>query len=349
MASLLHRIFFDKNASNTYGLQDVAPLPKHVYAGGGDDGGNEPENPVLNKIAYGHRIGVYYLLAFGSLLVTLVIFKQKVFYKLFTKLVFKRDTVDDISEYVDDDGKKKIKMWLYVLLFIGVFVVVFFVMWLVGCFLYLLIGMLARDHPFKEASAAWKHIFISYNGVSIGLNFWLMFLLLILLLAVHYLGYSMFFKGWYDDMYFQDMGKKREDTQLDSFIHYYALTLLVMFTFMMILLCMDRMAFCCKGVDNTYAYYTMCMLLGYMVLSVYILKEYKAARYKRLAFISLLVFAIVFLYSFVIVIIDSIRYSSTNIVKAYFKRKFFKRHVLSWGIDISGVKIAGAAPPSNAA
>jgi hypothetical protein len=313
-----------------------------VYKGGGrkggDGDGDGDANPVVEKLKYGHRMGVYYMLVFGSLLIALVIFKNKGLKKVFRKAVFKRQNIEDIGEDIGNDPKMKMKMWHYVLLFLAIFVAVFIGLWLIGAFLYILIGNITKDNSFQISKDVWKYIFINYDGIPIAMHFWLVFILVVLVLSVHYLGYAKFFSGWYDDMYFQDTGKKNEDDQLDSFIHYYALTILVMFTFFMILLCMNKMAI--KNGSQLYAYYTMIMMLVYLALSVYILKQYKWGKNKKLAFIALLVFAVVFLYMFIITLIVTVT-EGNGALKAMFgkgkKGRLFKDMIFRWGIDVSKV------------
>lgn len=207
-----------------------------------------------------------------------------------------------------------------------------------GCFVFILIGLINQDEPFKVAKKVWKHIFINFDGIPIGLNFWLVFFLIVIVLSIHYLGYSTFFNGWYEDMYFQDVGKRREDTQLDGFIHYYSLTILVLFTFFMILLCLKMMIQ--PGETQLYGFYTMFAFLIYLCIAMYVIKQYKMGRYKRILFILILVFMVVFLYMFVIVLIVSIMSTkSPSPLKEMFGKGsgIFVNMILRWGIDASAV------------
>lgn len=357
MASLLQRLVFDKElVSNDYGVAEPVPLPKSVFLEGGgveegDDAGEDSGvNPVIKNIGYGQRMSVYFLLVFASLFIALVVFKTNAI----QTAVFKKK-VDDIGKEVEDDPKKKVKLWIHVLLFIAIFLGVFLGLWLIGAFIYVFFGVLSEDEPFNVAKQVWKHIFISFNEIPIGMNFWLVLFLIILVLAVHYLGYSMFFKGWYEDMYFQDSGnkKKKQDTQIESFIHYYALTILVLFTFFMILLCMKTMVQ--KGESKLYAYYTMFFFLIYLALAVYVLKKYKQGDYVKISFVAILVFLVVVMYSLLITLIVSVIVSTSgkkgpSPLKGMFKKGMFSNIILRWGIDVSSVipsKKKGAKAPVN--
>lgn len=360
MSTLFQKLLFDKElVKNDYGVNEPVPLPKHVsysYVGGGEDAGEgegsgdkPPPNIGATNIKYGQRMSLYFLLVFASLLISLIIFKNKAF----KKAIFKRNPVKDIGEDIGNDTKKKTKMWTYVLLFISIFVAIFIGLWLVGSFIYIFIGVLGEDEPYKVAKQVWKYIFINFDEIPIGLNFWLVFFLVIIVLSFHYLGYAAFFNGWYEDMFFQDTGKKKEDSQLDSFIHYYAITILVIFTFFMILLCMKAMSQ--PGQTQLYAYYTMFMFLIYLAFSLYLMKQYKWGKYKKLAMILLLIFIVVFMYLFVITLLVSVVVASggkgPSPLKAIFKKGSgtYSNLFLRWGIDASSVipsKKAAAAKGS---
>ena len=265
--------------------------------------------------------------------VMLLIFLLSVFLAIITvkdpnivKAIFKTKTVNDLST-INDKWKKMIR---FTILFIA-FIVAYIVALLIGVYIYLNLGsMYLNDKiPIMEK---FSNIFWSYKNdvdedVFIGIDYIIALVIVLFIVYIAYMGFSKWYPDWLESIYFQTIDKnngKPDDTQAHKYIYYYAILIVLMMFFYLIVFDVNLLQ-----KSKLYMSVNIIFLLGYMILALIILKEYKFGNPKKLAFIVILIVLMFILYPIVISLLKG-----GNETKEMFSNNFLMDLLFHFGINV---------------
>lgn len=274
-----------------------------------------------NKMEYFQRWNLYIFIFFLSVFFAILTMKDK---NLVASLL-KRSKINDMA---NDLGNENLR-WKRVTEFTVVFVALVFaynLAFVFGMFIWLAIGRLfvERNEPLK---ASWKKIFWKYTNewgeqVFIGKTYFLTLILVCFLTFVCYIGFSKWFKDWLNSLYFQTNQNKKQAPQTQKYIHYYALFLIIMFIFFVMLIDVKQLK------DNKlYMFYNIAFFMAFLIMALSIFKDFLNGNRKKLAFVVLLLFLMFFLYP----ILMTMLMMETNI-KSILNRNFFKKVIFDLSI-----------------
>jgi flagellar basal body-associated protein FliL len=299
MANILHRLFFDKEPSDEptfLGIHEPAPLhkvesfsPTHATQHGGAPAGVLKDN----KMEYMKRWNIYIFMFFISVLLTIITMKDDEI----IKGILKTDKIYDMSNDISQDPKKR---WILIIRFTIVFIcfVIAYnlaLLLLLYAFNYMASGVASDVVPFREL--IWRYTNQFGQDVQIGKTWIILLILITLVVFVIYVGFSKFYPSWFDNLYFQSVKKKKDDTQVQKYAYTYGLFMLAMMIFVVILLNITV-------VDHKlYTYYNFIFLLSYLIMMFLILKELKFGNLPKLAYIVILVFLMFFFYPIIMSLI----------------------------------------------
>jgi len=323
MANLFNRIFLDEK-KEFFGLSDVN---KNIVTGGNEAKAASPieiapqptaapqptsapqptaaptSAPDLSifvggkadnsRFAYYQRRNVMLLIFLMSVFLAIITINNK----NIVKVIFKTKTVDDLST-IDNKWTKMIR---FTILFI-VFIIAYIIALLIGVYIYFNIGSMFLNDKIP-ISHKFSNIFWSYKNdvdedVFVGLDYIIALIIVLFVVYIAYMGFAKWYPDWLDSIYFQSIEKKNgkeDDTQPQKYIYYYAILIVLMMFFYLIVFDVNLLQ-----KSKLYMFINIIFLLGYMIIALIILKEYKFGNPEKLAFIVILISIMFILYPIVI-------------------------------------------------
>lgn len=266
---------------------------------------------------YFKRWNLYFFIFFLSVFLAIFIMKDPEL----IKAIFKKTKYTNIT---DIDPQKK---WTYLMRFTIVFVCIVLALnigFIIGTYIYLAYGSL-----FTNKQMTLKEIFWKYKDedevINIGKTYILTMAFVLFITYILYLGYTKWFPKYFDNTYYQSTGKKPEPSQLQKYIFNYATFLICMMVFFILLLVIHHF-------DNNrlQLIYNIIFYLLYLIMSLLILKEVKFGQYKKIAYISILIFLMFFMYP---ILLDLIKLEKN--AKDIFNTEFIINLIFNFGLTRS--------------
>ena len=289
--SLLQRIIFDKDevplsvgpveAVKTPEVLEVPVAITTIQTGG---------KIKQNYMEYFQRWNLYLFIFFISVFLAIItINKTKISQKL-----LKNKSITDMSTDLGDEQERWKRMVNYTIVFICI-VLMYNLALMFGAYIWIHIGKMFTSNP-KPALDIWETIFWKYKNpfdevIEIGKTYMITLIMVLFVVFTCYIGFSKWFPDWFDSMYFQSTPKKKQDTQPQDYIYYYAIFLIGMMLFLVIILDIKML-----GDNKMYMFYNIAFFIAYMILVLFILREYKNGKPKKLGLTAILVFLMFFTY-----------------------------------------------------
>lgn len=318
MSYIFNRMFFDKdNIDLNTNIPEILPLEqaqKELYQVGG--------KVKDNKMEYFQRWNIYFFIFFLSVFFAIMTVKDK----QIVKGVFKQKTVPNMADVGKDDNERWVKIVRFTCVFIAL-IIAYHIGFFILAYFYIGFGNIFLDRK-GTASSYWKEIFWKYKNpfkkeIFIGKTYMVMLIMVLLVVFVCYIGFSKWFPDWFDSLYFQTTIKKKDDTQTTKYAYYYGLFLITMMLFFIMILNLNVLE------DNQlYMYYNIIFAVAYLILIFYIIRQYKNGDKKKLAFITLLVFIMFFLYP---ILLSLIKMEKGG--KDIFSGNFLKNLIFNFGLN----------------
>ena len=291
MANLLHRIIFDEELSEGYNaafpLHEAHENLKREQVGGAEGPAPAAPKGKNNKMEYFQRWNLYFLLFFLSVFLAVIVFRIKGV----PEMILKKKRVNDMAVDISKDPTTRWRRIVELTVVFIAFVLAFNLALIAGVGVFKGLTGLFMSKNTKMSEIFWKYTDPYGQTVEIGKTYIGVLLQVCFLTFVCYIGFSKWFPDWFDNMYFQSSGKKKEDTQVQRYLFVYGLFLIAMMLFFMILLDVAVL-----DSNKLYMFYNIIFFLGYLILTFIIMKEFRMGNIKKLAFISILVFLMFFAY-----------------------------------------------------
>ena len=307
MANLFNRIFDLSDKQNF--IETKAELPIEVQAEPPLEvprpkpkrkgGASQEERLEHDHMDYFQRWNVFLLIFLISIFLAILTMKNKIF----INKILKQKKVDDLST-LDDKWTKIIRFTIF---FIAL-ILAYNIALIIGVYLYFGIGnMFLSDKDKIPAKTKFIQMFWKYENdindeVFIGKDYAVALSVILFIVFVAYMGFSKWYPDWLDNIYFQTVdksNKKKDDTQPEKYIYYYAIFLILMMFFYLLILDVGMLTN-----NKLYMAYNFIFLIGYMILALIILKEYKFGNPKKLAFIVIMIVLMFLLYPILLSLIQ---------------------------------------------
>jgi hypothetical protein len=286
-------------------------------------GGEEAKSSVL-YIEYFQRWNIYFFIFFISVFLAILTMNNK----NLVKRIFKVRNIGDLSQIEgcgNIDTCDNMKRWRKIILFTLIFILLvlsynigFIILSIVYFYLGGKMAKIPGTPSDKVANIFWRYKNQDGNDEFIGKSYFMIMLLVLFIVFISYMGFSKWYKDWFNNLYFQTTKNKKDPSQPQKYIYFYALFLITMMLFFMILLNIQLLE------SNGFMMYINFIFIGiYLVLTFVIIKEYEYGFKKKLGFIAILVAILFFFHPVILKLLLADSNSSELFGKDFLKSLIF--------------------------